>query len=137
MKYKKLWNLLKDEIDSGIKAHDEEKSVSDGLSKSSLAWINGGRYTLAENRHFMDMIQIQESISERFFDEIKRHTMRNTLIVIGCLGAKTAYLNVARTEAIKRFVNANPEYEELVKIPGLVSEFDFVDEFETYDAWGM
>lgn len=58
--------------------------------------------------------------------------MRHTLIVIGWIGDKRAYLDVTREEAIRRFT----ESEEVAPKDDEIGEFTFTDEFNVYDAWG-
>ena len=57
----------------------------------------------------------------------------NTLIVIGWLGVRRAYLNVSREEAIRRYMEA--EGEEDPPPPERITEFSFEDEFGCYDAY--
>ena len=69
--------------------------------------------------------------------------MMNKLIVIGYLGSKTAYLNVSKEEAIRRYCEnqwdpySNKTIEELVDEfdMRLYREFKFEDTFNVYDAW--
>jgi hypothetical protein len=66
--------------------------------------------------------------------------MKNKLIVIGWMGVKTAYLNVPKEEAINRYMKSNfgtprsANQEDLADFD-FVQEFEFEDEFGTYDAW--
>ena len=57
---------------------------------------------------------------------------KNTLIVIGSIGTKRAYLNLSREEAIARWVASEGEAEPA---DGLIDVFEFDDEFTVYDAW--
>jgi hypothetical protein len=54
----------------------------------------------------------------------------HTLVTIGCLGMKRAYLDVPRDEAIRRFKVA----EGYEPPDGEVDEFLFHEEFYTYEA---
>ena len=56
--------------------------------------------------------------------------MVNHLILIGWTGSKSCYLNVTREEALRRYMEANPEDEDPT-----IKELDFTDEFTAYDAW--
>lgn len=59
---------------------------------------------------------------------------KNTLITIGYLGCKNAYLNVPLEEAKARY-RASDGLEPGEEIdPTLIEEFTFDDEFYTYDA---
>lgn len=57
---------------------------------------------------------------------------KNKLITIGWLGIRTAFLNVSREEAIRRYLQKNPEDADVAD--KLVHEFEFDDEFYTYEA---
>ena len=63
--------------------------------------------------------------------------MANTLIIIGAIGIKKAYLNITKDDAIERFCNdleiPMDEYEEYWS--SSYKEITFYDEFEVYDAW--
>lgn len=59
----------------------------------------------------------------------------NTLITIGWMGDKKAYLNITREEAIKRYCESEDEPVEDVREGGVVDELKFDDEFSVYDAW--
>lgn len=69
--------------------------------------------------------------------------MKNKLIVIGetpemGVNIKSCYLNISKDEAIKRFLN-NPRNrfinrDDLFKRK-MISEFEFDDEFESYQAF--
>jgi hypothetical protein len=61
--------------------------------------------------------------------------MKNKLIVIGWMGTKMAYLNVPREEAINRFMKSNFTSRQDIEVFDFVREFEFEDEFGTYDAW--
>jgi 1-deoxy-D-xylulose 5-phosphate reductoisomerase len=65
--------------------------------------------------------------------------MKNKLTVIGYRGDKSAYLNLSKEEAIRRFLDSNLNFqdcvEEDVEKYGNVEEFYFDDEFCVYDAW--
>ena len=56
--------------------------------------------------------------------------MKNHLVVIGWMGAKKAYLNVSREEALRRYVETEGEIDG-----EHIAEFDFDDQFCVYDAW--
>jgi len=56
--------------------------------------------------------------------------MKNKIHLIGTTGNYTAYLNMSREEAIKRYVETHPLEAGRAKIARTV-EFD--DEFEVYD----
>lgn len=59
---------------------------------------------------------------------------KNTLVVIGCIGMRTAYLNVPMEEAIKRFLKANPEFADQINDNGFIDQFHFDDAFGVYSA---
>jgi thymidylate kinase len=71
--------------------------------------------------------------------EHKERETKNSLVVIGYLGDKTAYLNLSKEEAIQRFMQDNLSDEdcnkEYVEKHYNVEEFYFDDEFFVYDAW--
>lgn len=54
--------------------------------------------------------------------------MKNKIVSIGYLGFKRCYLNVSKEEAIRRYIEAEGELQ------GDVEEFEFVDEFYSYDG---
>jgi hypothetical protein len=56
---------------------------------------------------------------------------RHTLIVIGWLGSKRAYLDLSLEEAQARY--RRDEGEEPAHLPATI--FEFGDEFACYDAW--
>lgn len=57
--------------------------------------------------------------------------MKHTLVIIGELGAKRAYLDVPLPEAMAR-------YQEVeVEAPAPVQVIAFGDEFGVYDAWAL
>ena len=60
----------------------------------------------------------------------------NTLIVIGYMSGKIAYLNITLDEAKNRYRKSNslPENEN---IDELISSFTFNDEFCVYDAYSF
>ena len=58
----------------------------------------------------------------------------NTLIVIGWLGARKAYLNLSEEEALKRYCAAEGCTEAEAKEAGFF-KFEFEDEFNVYDAY--
>ena len=59
---------------------------------------------------------------------------RNTLITIGYIGCKQAYLNVPIEEAKARYrASDGLEPDEEID-PSLIDEFTFIDEFQTYEA---
>ena len=62
--------------------------------------------------------------------------MKNTLVIIGWVGGKRAYLNLGKAEAIRRYLEDEPEDEENIGWIGFVQEFPFDDTFCVYDAWG-
>lgn len=57
--------------------------------------------------------------------------MKNTLIVIGWLGIKRAYLNISEEEAKKRFIAKEGKIEDGMRIEII----HFNDEFAAYDLW--
>lgn len=59
---------------------------------------------------------------------LKVIAVKNKLIVIGWMGGMTAYLNVSREEAIRRYTTENDDTYS-------VKEIEFDNEFEVYDAW--
>jgi len=61
--------------------------------------------------------------------------MKNKIILIGWLGAKTAYLNMSREEALAKYIKDNPNDEP--EDNDLIDEFQFDDEFWVYDAWSI
>ena len=61
--------------------------------------------------------------------------MANRAVLIGCIGIKTVYINVSREDAINRYVAANPEFAHEIGEPGMIREFEFIDEFGVYEAW--
>jgi hypothetical protein len=60
--------------------------------------------------------------------------VKNLLVLVGELGARRAYLNVNRDEALKRYCVEN---NDLARDKVMVQEFYFDDEFGTYDAWPL
>jgi len=60
--------------------------------------------------------------------------MKNKLVIIGWMGIKTAYLNMSKEDAIKRYLIDEPDCESF-DMPGFVECFEFDDEFGVYDAW--
>ena len=74
------------------------------------------------------------------FLSLQEKKMKNKLTVIGYLGDKSAYLNLSKEEAIRRFLDSNLNFqdcvEEDVEKYRNVEEFYFDDEFCVYDAWG-
>jgi len=66
--------------------------------------------------------------------------MKNKLTVIGYLGDKSAYLNLSKEEAIRRFLDSNLNFQDCVEEDVEkfynVKEFYFDDEFCVYEASG-
>jgi hypothetical protein len=62
-------------------------------------------------------------------------TLTNRAVLIGCIGIKTVYINVCREDAINRYVAAHPEFADEIGEPGMIREFEFIDEFGVYEAW--
>ena len=58
--------------------------------------------------------------------------MKHKLVTIGYLGGKRAYLDIPLEAAIVRYM-ASEEIEEAPD-PKLIDEFEFDDEFYTYEA---
>ncbi len=56
--------------------------------------------------------------------------MRHTLVVIGWLGVRTAYLDVSKAEALALYAQENGECQD---VP--IKEFQFNEKFGVYDAW--
>lgn len=56
----------------------------------------------------------------------------NRLVVIGWIGCRTAYLNIDRDEAIKKYL-ADHQESNLDGTP--VEEIQFESEFGTYEVW--
>jgi hypothetical protein len=56
--------------------------------------------------------------------------VKNRLVVIGYSGSKRAYLNVSRSEAIRRYLAS----EEFPPSDDMIQEFEFVDEFWVHSA---
>ena len=56
--------------------------------------------------------------------------MKHTLVLIGWLGTKRAYLDIPREEAIRRYKESDGDIDE-----EHIEEFTFTDEFGTYAAW--
>ena len=61
----------------------------------------------------------------------ERQRTTHTLVVIGTLGAKRAYLDISVAEARKRFAASEGESD----IEETLKEFTFSDSFGVYDAW--
>lgn len=60
--------------------------------------------------------------------------MSNTLVVIGWLGLRTAYLNVPEEEAVERYMKENDlTPEDMKQVDKQV--FTFQNSFGVYDAW--
>ena len=63
----------------------------------------------------------------------------HTLITIGCTGDRTAYLDVPREEAIRRFIvkkneGMPPDCQSTeLDTHERITEMAFIDEFQTYD----
>lgn len=60
----------------------------------------------------------------------------NKLVVIGWMGVKTCYVNVPVKEAIRRWEADNGQIDESMVNESFIAEFDFMDEFDAYDASG-
>ena len=58
--------------------------------------------------------------------------MKNKIISIGYIGAKTCYFNIERNEAIGRYLRKSGD-SEIGETP--VEEIDINDEFGSYDIW--
>ena len=59
----------------------------------------------------------------------------NKLIVIGCMGNKTCYLNLEEGVCIKRYCEKeNITIEEFKEYETNIDAFEFEDEFYAYDA---
>ena len=63
----------------------------------------------------------------------KVHKM-NKLISIGFLGIQSCYLNIDIDDAKKRYMTEN-DLEDLEGVT--IREFEFTDQFEAYDVWGI
>ena len=63
----------------------------------------------------------------------KVHKM-NKLISIGFLGIQSCYLNIDIDDAKKRYMTEN-DLEDLEGVT--IREFEFIDQFEAYDVWGI
>lgn len=63
----------------------------------------------------------------------KRYNM-NKLISIGFLGNQSCYLNIDMDDAKKRYMREN-DLEDLEGVT--IREFEFTDQFEAYDVWGI
>jgi len=64
--------------------------------------------------------------------------MKNKLTVIGYMSDKVCFLNVDRNEAIERYIRdtyTTPVTIEDIEKLGIVTEFEFKDVFEAYDAY--
>lgn len=97
------------------------------------------RYILAEPQQKQTVGDMIDTLSDMVLAaalvKLKKRDKMNKLITIGWLGNKTAYLNVSKEDAIKRYLEDNPGYEDEIATPDFVSEFDFTDEFGVYDAY--
>lgn len=60
----------------------------------------------------------------------------NKITCIGYLGIKRCYLNVSREDAVKRYLEALGE-ECLDGGEKVITEFEFTDEFGTYDVYSV
>lgn len=62
---------------------------------------------------------------------------KNTLVTIGYLGNKRAYLNLSKEEALATYCAAEyegtPTPEDLSSLT--ITEFEFENEFCVYEAW--
>lgn len=58
--------------------------------------------------------------------------VKHTLVVVGYIGCKRAYLDVSREEAVRRYRES--EHEDEVDLRR-VKEIEFTDEFRAYDVW--
>lgn len=63
--------------------------------------------------------------------------MTHTLVVIGIPGVKTAYLDIPREEAIRRYCEREGYHRDDLAATGMVEEFTFTDAFHVYDAWQL
>ena len=61
--------------------------------------------------------------------------MLHTLIVVGFLGSKRAYLDVSMDEAQRRFIHTEGYTQDEIVAHSMVSIIAFDDEFGVYDAW--
>ena len=59
---------------------------------------------------------------------------KNTLVTIGLIGVQTAYLNVQKDDAVRRYLEKYPEDRGIINEDGFVLEFSFEDEFSVYAA---
>lgn len=59
---------------------------------------------------------------------------KNTLVIIGFMSGKRAYLNMSKEDAVKKYLLDNPGDDDIVNEPGFVEEFQFDNEFDVYDA---
>lgn len=75
---------------------------------------------------------IDAEILERLIAPVAPYREKNTLVVMGWLGNKSAYLNVPKEEAIARFKKDNEGDDE----PYSVNEYEFTDELWAYDVSG-
>ena len=65
--------------------------------------------------------------------------MTHTLVVIGDLGIKRAYLDITESDALERFlktenISENDE-EQVAYYRATTRSFEFESEFSVYDAW--
>ncbi len=56
--------------------------------------------------------------------------MKHKLVILGWRGVRTAYLDISKEEAKRRYRAANP-IDECPEI----DTFEFEDQFGVYDAW--
>lgn len=57
------------------------------------------------------------------------------LIAIGYTGDRRCYLNVSREEAVRRYEESEGRPITDPTIHDTIQEFEFVDEFRTYEVW--
>ena len=59
----------------------------------------------------------------------------HTLIVIGFMGMKRAYLDIAMDEAQRRFLQAEGYTQNELVVHSMINIVEFEDEFGVYDVW--
>jgi hypothetical protein len=75
---------------------------------------------------------------DRLITPVASYRETNTLVVIGYLGNRTAYVNLSRDEAIKRYVaeeTPDTTAADLVESER-IDEYEFVDKLWAYDVVG-
>jgi hypothetical protein len=60
---------------------------------------------------------------------------KHTLVVIGYIGMKIAYLDIEREEAIRRYKETHTE--ETDDVTDRIYEIHFTDSFQVYEAWEL